>query len=146
MKTISIKEALLEDKPLIIDNALSLSRDINTQLTQIFQINDLDYRAYPFDHDYVQATNLDVIKQIQAHRTIIVNTSFTNIKSKAVEELFYFAINSEIKDKRILSLMPFSVVGHDFEDYKNEVTKLGESNVTFWFISEDFTSFELYEI
>lgn len=138
-----LAEVLINEKFLIVDNAPSLSKDIVTQLKQIFYINDLDFGK--FKYDYVQATSAAAFSKISEHKNILVSTTFTTIKSNAVEDLINAGIEYGLKNKNVFSLMQFSNVGSDFEDYKPEVSKLAKNNVHFYFMSEGFTHFNLYE-
>lgn len=142
MKNIPAK-ILCNESFLIIDNAIRLSKNIEIQLKQIFEINDIDFKR--FRYQFIQATSDIVLENILVNDNIIVSTTFTTIKSDAVEDLINAAIKHNLKNKNIFSLMQFQIVGADFEYYKEEVSILSKNNVWFYFLNKDYTTFERYE-
>lgn len=135
---------LIQEKFLIVDNAIDYKRYNKDLLSVIFRINDLDINH--FNYEYTNASAPDVFEKVKAHKNILVTTTFTTIKSYTIEDLLRLAIEQELKDKKIFSLMSFKIVGSDFENYKDEITKLEKNNVHFYFISEKFSQFNKYEI
>ncbi len=134
---------LTKESFLIVDNAPSFSESFKLMLQQIFTINELSFKD--FRYEYVQATSDEAFKKIKEHKNIIVSTTFTTIKSNAIEDLINAGIKHGLKDKNVFSIMQFSTVGSDFEDYKPEVLQLAKNNVHFYFIGKWHTTFDLYK-
>lgn len=137
-------ENLTKDNFLIVDNAIEYKYYDKSLLSQIFRINDL--KLDDFKYEYSNATDPAVFEKILKHKNIIVSTSFTTIKSNAFEDLLSLAIKHNLKDKNILSLLPFKIVGSDFENYKPEIMILLKNDINFLFISSDnYSCFEGYD-
>ncbi len=143
LKELFLGEILSKEKFLIIDSAIDLSKPIQLQLQQIFKINSLNFND--FKYEFINPSSPLALEKINANKNILVSTTFTTIKSESVEDLIYAGISHKLKDKNIFSLMPFQIVGSDFENYKNEVFQLSKNNVCFYFLSQDCTKFELYK-
>ncbi len=141
MKTLNAV-ILAQQQFLVVDNAPDLSAHIKTVLGQIFEMNDLLFSDLKYE--YVQATRDDAFAKIQNHTNILISSTFTTIKSEAVEDLINAGIKHNLQNKNIFSLMPFDVVGEDFEYYKPEIAILEKQNVLFYFI-KGASIFERYE-
>lgn len=140
-KNINAK-VLVKEKFLIVDNAIDYTRYNSELLRQIFRIN--KFLFTDFDFEYVNASTNNVFDKICNHKNLIVSTTFTTIKSNAIEDLLSLAIHHRIADKNIFSIMPFKLVGSDFENYKQEIEKLAKNNVHFYFISPTYSEFNKY--